>query len=399
LLIPGEPLAVPTITFTDAVVRNLKPPAADAPQRQVNYFHTLERGLALVLKVSYGGTKAWFVTTYRNGKARSHKLGVYPAMKLKEANRLARAYYENPAVFEAKAAVGTFQEVADNWIKRHVEGRLRTAREIKRQLDYYVYPQWKNTPFLEIRRKEVNALLDRIVDKHGRPMADAVLTTLRSLMTWQQARDENYTSPIVRGMKRNHGAARTRILSDDELRAVWTAADRNWTFGAVIKVLLLTAQRREKVRAMKWDDLKDGVWTIANEEREKGTAGKLTLPASALAIINMLPRTSSYVFPGRGGKALTGFSDGKRILDRRLGNAVAEWRLHDLRRTARSLMSRAGVAPHIAERVLGHALRGVEKTYDRFAYDREKAEALQRLADLVETILHPPAGNVVALRA
>jgi hypothetical protein len=62
-------------------------------------------------------------------------------------------------------------------------------------------------------------------------------------------------------------------------------------------------------------------------------------------------------------------------------------------------MARAGVAPHIAERVLGHALRGVEGTYDRFAYDREKAEALQRLADLVETILHPPAGNVVALRA
>jgi integrase len=389
---------VPRILFTDAKVRNLKPPSADAPQRQVKYFHTLERGLALVLVVSYGGTKAWSVTTYRNGKARSHKLGTYPAMTLKEANRLARAHYENPAAFEAKAEVGSFSEVAEQWLKRHVEGRLRTEREIRRQLAYYVFPKWRRTPFLELRRKQVNELLDHIADKHGEWQADAVLTTLSNLMTWYQARDEDYTSPIVRGMKRKKGAkARDRTLSDDEIRALWQASDG--TFGALLKVLLLTAQRREKVATMKWQDLgADGSWTIAVAEREKGTVGKVMLPAMALEAIKALPRHSVYVFAGLRGRAFTRFSDRKRRLDRQLGKEVGAWRLHDLRRTARSLMSRAGVSSEHAERVLGHAIPGVEGTYNRFAYTAEKAVALQRLADLVEHILHPPSGNVVSLR-
>jgi len=391
---------MPSILFTDAKVRNLKPPRADAAQRQVNYFHRLERGLSLVLVASYGGSKTWRVMTYRNGKARSHKLGTYPAMTLKEANKQARAYYHDPAAFEAKAEVGTFREIAEQWAKRHVEGSgLRTAREIKRHLTFYLYPKWKGRRFLEIRRKHVNDLLDHIADNHGRAMADAVLRTLRGIMTWHQARDENYTSPIVRGMKRNTGAkARTRILADDELRAVWKAADSSQTLGALVKLLLLTAQRREKVSTMKWEDLVDGVWTIASEEREKGTAGKIALPPAALAIIEALPRSGPYVFAGRGGKvAFSSFSQGKRALDRKLGAKVKSWRLHDLRRSARSLMSRAGVLPHIAEHVLGHSLRGVEGVYDRHHYDREKADALLRLADLIETILHP-RGNVVALR-
>jgi integrase len=75
------------------------------------------------------------------------------------------------------------------------------------------------------------------------------------------------------------------------------------------------------------------------------------------------------------------------------------WVLHDLRRTARSLLSRAGVRPDISERVLGHAIPGVEGVYDRHSYSDEKADALNRLAALVESIIDPPVGNVVAMRS
>jgi integrase len=95
--------------------------------------------------------------------------------------------------------------------------------------------------------------------------------------------------------------------------------------------------------------------------------------------------------------AFNSFSQRKEELDEKLQD-MKPWTIHDLRRTAKSLMQRAGVLPHVSERVLGHAIPGVEGTYDRYAYDPEKADALQRLADLVGTILNPPEGNVVALR-
>jgi integrase len=106
-----------------------------------------------------------------------------------------------------------------------------------------------------------------------------------------------------------------------------------------------------------------------------------------------------YVFSGRGNAAFNSFADRKAALDRAMPASTDHWQLHDLRRTARSLLSRAGVQPHIAERVLGHKIKGVEGTYDRHLYADEKAEALRALATLVERIVDPPsADNVVALR-
>ena len=224
---------------------------------------------------------------------------------------------------------------------------------------------------------------------------------LRGICNWYATRNDNYSSPIVKGMRRSNPKerARDRILNDDEIRAVWQAASENGTFGAFVRVLLLTAQRREKVAAMKWSDVSvDGVWTIPAEAREKGNANELPLPEAALAIIKAQPRYESnpYVFAGRGGAHYSGYSKGKAALDAKVN--VPGWRLHDLRRTARSLMSRAGVRPDIAERVLGHAIQGVEGIYDRHSYREDKAQALKALAGLIENILRPEAAKVARLR-
>jgi integrase len=147
---------------------------------------------------------------------------------------------------------------------------------------------------------------------------------------------------------------------------------------------------------MRWEDIStDGVWTIATEEREKGNAGKLVLPRLAIEIIRARTPLASnpYVLAGRGASHIKGYSKAKRALDATA--QIPHWQLHDLRRTARSLMSRAGVSRDHAERVLGHAIGGVEETYDRHLYREEQAVALNALAALVESIIRPPVERAV----
>lgn len=189
-------------------------------------------------------------------------------MTVKEAREKARAYFTDPATYAAQTLPDTFKEVADNWFKRHVEAQaLRSAREIKRQLETYVYPKWKERKFLDLRRGEVNDLLDNIADHNGRKQADAVLATVRNIMTWYQTRNEHYTSPIVKGMRKSKAVSRKRILNDNEVRALWHACTEiNGTFGALLKVLLLTGQRRDKVTTLRWDDLIGDEWVIRSEE-------------------------------------------------------------------------------------------------------------------------------------
>ena len=393
---------MPKKRLTEEGVAKLKPPATG---KQIDYFDAGMPGL--VLRLNYGGAKVWRALYYvkrtnKDGKRvtipTTHKLGRYPHLKLKEAREAARRFLADPQKGLAEADTGSFRDVANNFIKRHVEAsRLRSQPEIERCLNKYVYPAWEHRAFREIKRGDVADLLDRIEDRHGARQADLVLAIIRKMANWYAARTDDYVSPVVRGMHRSNGSDRRgkRILDDDEIRALWNV--EAGTFAAFVKVLLLTAQRRDKVATMKWDDISDDTWTIVSAEREKGNAGSLRLPPMVLEIINAQPRIAGnpYVFAGRGNGPLNAFSQRKEELDAKLPD-MPPWVLHDLRRTARSLLSRAGVRPDISERVLGHAIPGVEGVYDRHAYRDEKADALNRLAALVESIINPPVGNVVA---
>jgi integrase len=172
-------------------------------------------------------------------------------------------------------------------------------------------------------------------------------------------------------------------------------------FGGIVKLLLLTGQRRTTVASMQWEDVDlDGTWRCVEGARQKGRGGELVLPPMAVDVIREQPHFahSLYVFPGvRGNGHFAAYSSGKKALNR--STHLSDWTLHDLRRTARSLMSRAGVRPDIAERVLGHVQGGVEGIYDRHSYVTEKAQALAALAGLLENILRPAADKVVSLRA
>jgi len=419
---------MPKKNLTEAMAAKLKPP----PQgQQIDYFDAGMPGL--VLRINYGGRKTWRALYYVPAIAKSgkkagkrilvptmHSLGQYPHLKLKEARDKARQFLADPQKALAQAQTGSFQEIAENFLKRHVEAnKLRSQTEIERLLKKYVYPTWQHRPFRELKRGDVVMLMDKLEDDHGSRQADMVLAIIRKVMNWYQSRNDDYVSPVVRGMKRTTGdRTRRRILADEEIRAVVNTAKEAGTFGAIIQVLLLTAQRREKVATMKWTDIVDGEWRIASEPREKSNAGSLKLPQAVLEIIEAQPRVvaNPYVFAGsrqgqRKGKtdegqatrapeppAFNSFSQRKEELDKKLPS-MERWVLHDLRRTARSLMARAGVRPEIAERVLGHAIPGVEGVYDRHHYGEEKARALEQLAALIAGIVDPRQSNVIAMRA
>jgi integrase len=362
------------------------------PQLPAHYVRVMPSGAKTFAVIARGPS----------GKQVLASIGSAAMLTIDEARAKAR---ETIAAIKAgadKAGPQTFAAVAESWFRRHVQAKgLRSKVETRRYLDKWILPAWADRKFTSIKRGDVAALLDAVEDKAGPVAADNVLKRVSAICTWYQSRHDDYVSPVVKGMRRSNTKerARTRILTDDEIRAVWKQAAANGTFGAMVRLLLLTAQRREKVAAMRWQDIAiDGTWTIPAEAREKGNALEIVLPDSALAIIKAQPRFASnpYVLAGRGDTHFSGYSKAKAAFDAKV--QIPEWRLHDLRRTARSLMSRAGTRPDISERVMGHAIAGVEGTYDRHSYRDEKAHALRALAGLVENILRPSAEKVVALR-
>jgi integrase len=390
-------------SLTDKGVAALKPRAARYA------FPDLEmRGL--YIRVQPSGSKSFVaVTLDPHGKQVWATLGPADVLSIADARERAREAIKRirdglPAFEAPPAKPETFEDVATQWLKRHVGAKgLRSESEVTRLLKAHVFPAWKDRPFLAIRRSDVAALLDEVEDDHGARQADYVLAIVRGVMNWYASRADDFVPPIVKGMRRTNPKerARSRILDDSEITAIWKAAEMNRTFGALIRLLLVTAQRREKVVSMRWQDVSvDGTWKIPTEAREKGSAGELLLPPMALDVIRAQPHMGSnpYVLAGRGNGHISGFSKAKRALDGRLPAGTPQWQLHDLRRTARSLMSRAGVRPDISERVLGHVQPGVTGIYDRHAYRAEKADALQRLAALIRTIVDPPRGqNVVSM--
>ena len=325
--------------------------------------------------------------------------------------------------FEEAPEIETFGSVTKRFLAMHVS-KLRSRSEIERILNQRILPLWKDRDFVAIRKSDVARLLDDVQAEHGDRQAEYVRQIVRQVMNFHAERTDDYRPATDKTTSRYSPKEheRDRDLKDDELKLIWPVLDRRGTFGALCKVLLLTGQRRQKVAAMRWEDvsLEDGVWKIPKEKGEKNNAGTLVLPEMVIAILReQLKKRDGdhpYVFAGRQRQEeknaghFVGYSPAKRLLDEAIDKALNPdegakkvtmdpWRLHDLRRTSRTLMERAGVRPDVGERVLGHSIRGIEAVYNRYDYGPEKKAALDKLAVLVERIINPPVGNVVPIKA
>jgi integrase len=301
---------------------------------------------------------------------------------------------------ERAAESDTFENIVQEYLRR--EGpRLRTVSQRRSDLDLLCASVLGRQPIAEIKRGQYTRELDHIADNNGPVRADRVLSALRTLLSWYAARSD-FVSPLVRGGRRTSIAerARSRVLSDDELRAVWLAAEQAPLFGSFLRFILLTCTRRSEAAGLRRRELSDGGrrWVICGARYKTGKDVVIPLSTAAQEIIAAQPALAGdFVFSADGSHALGNFAARKAEFDKLCG--VSGYVLHDLRRTARTLLSRAGVAADVAEMCLGHVLTGVRAVYDRHAYEAEKRHAFEALAAMIERIVRPPADTVVPMRS
>src|SRR5262249_29426925 len=204
------------------------------------------------LMVTPTGHRSYIAQYRANGKSRRVTVANAEKVDLEAARKIARKLFgevaagQDPAADKGKIAADTLQAVCERYLSRKKE--LRSIEKKRADLVRLVYPVLGNRPIADIRRRDINALLDKIQDERGGPMADLVLSLLRTIFNWYAVQDDEFMSPIVRGMARTKPSERQRdrILSDDELQAIWKAAEQypGAPWGQYIRLLLLTATRR-----------------------------------------------------------------------------------------------------------------------------------------------------------
>ena len=367
-------------------------------------------GLYLIVQPS--GAKSWAVRFRTAGKPKKLTLGSYPGIDLASARRLARAALvavaegRDPCREKKDARRGSidsrrklFDIIVADFIKHHVElnSRFSYARETKRLLSKEILPAFGGRRITEIDKRDVRDLLDAIRDRGGGLSGNWTLACLKRLFSWAIERDLIAASPCASIKAPVPERSRDRVLSDDELRLIWSACDEiGWPFGPFVKLLILTAQRRCEVAGMMLDELnlEEGVWILPAGRRKNGETNLVPLSATALEIIKSLPsvpNSKGYLFTTNGATAVSGFSRAKAGLDEAMRtlarNEILAWRLHDIRRTAATNMNRLGADPHVIEAVLGHNVKGVAAVYNRYQYFPEKCIALQRWEKLILSVI------------
>lgn len=395
--------------LTDRAIAALKP----APKgRRTLVWDAIVPGFAV--RVTDKRQRSFVLVTRYPGSPNptARAVGTVGAITLEDARAKAREWLRlisagvDPAQEQAKAEAAqrdTLRAVCEEYLGRD-GAKLRTVEWRRAALDRIVYPVLGAKLIGQIKRSDIVGLLDQIEDERGPVMADRTLEIIRKVMNWHAARSDEFRSPIVRGMARASGRSRDRVLNDDEIRAVWRAtsplevplaASISPVFGAYVRFLLLTAARRSEAAKMQWGEIAGGDWTLPASRNKTGVELVRPLSRAALNIVEAQPRPCDFVFSRNGKGAMGGIAELKAALN--YASGVSGWTLHDLRRTSRSLMSRAGVPSDHAERCLGHVIGGVRGTYDRHAYREEMLLAYEKLASLIAGIVDPQP-NVVPIR-
>ena len=305
-----------------------------------------------------------------------------------------------------EAAADTVRAVCEEYIAVVASKKLRSWKQQQKDLERLVYGKIGDRPVSNLKRSDCARLFREIGGSRGPVMADIIRAYLNTIFLWYEGDHDDFKSPITKAIKRQasptHERARTRILTDDEIRKLWAATEAVGPFPALVRFLLLTGARlREGANMTHAERTANGDWLLPKERNK--TKRELLRPLSpqARAILDNQPiiRDCPYYFTSYGRKPIAGFTRNKAWLDKQMGlpNDAEPWVLHDLRRTASSLMNRAGVNSDHVEQCLGHVIGGVKGTYNRHTYESEKRRAYEKLATLLKLIVNPPADNVVPI--
>jgi len=383
--------------FTDLMVRKLT-----AGGRELLEVWD-ERIPGFGLRVSKLGTKTFMLVYRHRGRSRRLTLGRYPVLTLIEAREkaidaLRQVKNGTDPILEierASDAAYQFDAIVDDYVARHckVHNKPSTARESERALKKHFVSRWGKRDIRDITSAHINLVLDALVDAGTPSEANHALGVIKTLFRWCVDRDLLAISPCHKVRKPAKHNSRSRVLTDEELVKVWRAFDaEGYPFGYMGKLLVLTGQRRGEVTEMRWKqiDFERKTWTIPPELAKNSREHTLPLSDAAMAILASVPRLSEErVFPARNNdtNAISGFTRAKLRFDKLSG--VADWTIHDLRRTVATGLAQLGVAPHVIERVLNHVsgtFAGVAGVYNRFQYFDEMKAALDQWSVWVQQL-------------
>lgn len=379
--------------LSDRYLINVKPVAG----QRFEVWDTLIPGFG----VRVGGGKKSFVMMLRiGGKLRRITLGEYPALSLAEARlKVSEAHDaaergEDPADATPREVAPrhgkTIGDLVPEFIEKHCKKKNRDWRKQQSIFELDVLPHWRNRLATSIKRRDVIDLLDKAEARTSSVTANRVRAHLSRFFNWLIERDTPgiEVNPVARVKPPGEERRRQRVLSDDELRVMWEAANaEGFPFGTVAQLLAVTLQRHDEVGAMRWPDidLDKAVWIIPAEQSKNGVPNAVPLPPLAVRVLRDAPvfDPGGHVFPAANGsgKPASGYSKAKRRLDDAMAAKFAE--------------QRKGEIPHYH---IDGEERGVRKTYDVYDYFDEKREALERWARHLESVIGGTNENVIPLR-
>lgn len=404
--------------LTDAKIKGLKAPAIG----QEEHPDSLIPGL----RVRVGkGSKTFILRKRVAGKLRNLTLGRYHETRftLADARKTARNYIidieagRDPGAKRreekrAGVAAGTVRALFADYInaKQSEGGRIRTLDQAERMFDRYVLPEIGDRLADTITRADLTRLVDNVPKGAGR----ALHARIRAFYSWAMPRlDRLEANPATYSGRPPAPPSRKRVLADDELKAIWNAAEAEpFPWRAAVKLLILTGQRRAEVFEAKWSeiDLDNATWTIPPERAKNGVESIVPLSRAAVEVLKATPKIkgASKVFPSRsdGDKGPSGFSKFmarfRARIEKDLERPVEDWRLHDLRRTLATGLQRLGTRLEVTEAVLNHvsgSRSGIVGVYQRHEFAEEKRHALDAWAAEVERIVTGnERDNVVAIK-
>ena len=366
------------------------------------------------LRVRAGGSRNWIVRYRLGGFERRHTIGNAAVLTLDQARAKARKVLvavddgKDPATEKAAKRASAsllFSAVAADYLEAiKTTMKPRSHVECTRHLN----KGWKPLHGLAVgtvSRVTVAARLREIAKTNGNTAANRARATLSAMYAWAIGEGLCETNPVIGTNKADEGGARDRVLTDSELAAIWNGAPEG-DYGNIVRLLMLTAQRRDEIGSLRWSevDLEAKTITLPAGRTKNARAHIVPLSADALAIIKAIPHQDErdLVF-GVGAGGFSGWSKARAALDEKLGKTAADWTLHDLRRTGATRMADSSVQPHIIEATLNHISGhkgGVAGVYNRAAYEPEKRAALDTLASYISTArAKAESGNVRRLKA
>jgi integrase len=402
-----------TIKLTDRFLTSRKTPAAG----RVIYTDSTVPGLAFRVnastKTNPEGRRDWLLRYRPRRQAqKAVALGAYPAVSLSEARQrageivaaakrgvdlIAAEERETQArqVVEAKAR--PLSEIANAYLDSVKQ--LRSWRSIESRTRCHIVPKLGHRSVGEITRADVVEFLDGLERKKGlRHQVNRCRETLHLIFAYAVERELISVNPVVGVSRRKVEIPRDRTLTADELAVLWGAIDKLPELPrAYFRVVLLTGARRNEVRGLPWSelDLDADLWRLPAERNKSGRPFEIPLSAPVVETLRTLPRIGPMVFALDGKRPMSL----QQLIERiRQEAGLVDVRLHDLRRTLRTGLAELGVSFEVAERVLNHAMPGLQAVYNRHNYLAEKRAALALWAEHVLALAEKREATVVAFR-